>query len=253
MKTVIVAAIAYAALGAAQVSVPRIGIAADGDGVLRTVAGVAGNLISGEPITAGVVSAAASDSAVVVTTASDIRVLDTAGREQSRTSVPAGPALFAFSAAGAPEFVWLSSTGKLMRWSGSAFVPVSMPSRAISGAVLAVGSADSRHIRIAARWGGGVEILQLRIRDGAVAGVTPLPDGSGAVLLMADGAVLYAADGCLIERDNRGHERRIAFQHVVSSMAPISACWVMVNTAEANRRFAVRLADGAAFQIPEVR
>jgi hypothetical protein len=98
-----------------------------------------------------------------------------------------------------------------------------------------------------------MEILRVRLGDGAIADRRPLPDAASAPLLMGDGSMVYAAAGELVSLDARGRERRTPFAHTASSIVPMSAEWALIDAKAEGRRFAVRLADGAAFQIPEVR
>lgn len=238
MKHIFVAAVVLAAAAAAQVSTPRIGIAADRAGVIRPVSGVAGNLIAGDAIARGVISAAASDTTVMMKTASELVV------NGVRRRVAGGPALFAFERDGSPALVWLSDAHALLAPCRRGFCSIPLP--VLSGEVVAVGAGP----RIAVVRNGVLEVLD--ISDGAIARVTRLP-GASAPLLLADGSMVYGAPGALVFRDRSGHEKRTAFAHAASSMTQMSSSWAMVEATQEGRRFAVRLSDGAAFQIPEVQ
>lgn len=255
MKRYLLPAAAMLAAGSAlaQMSAPGIGIASDWAGAVRPVVGVAGNLLIGEALVTGANSAAASGRVVLIKTATDVRALDAAGHEITRAAAPSGSALFAFANDGSPAWVWMPRTQSLLGWCAGSFCSCPLPMDAIDGEVVAIGAADRSHINLAVNRNDALEVLHVRIRDGAVAATTPLPGAVGAPLLLPDGRVIYSVSGALVERDARGKERRSAFPHSAASIAPMSAGWVLVSATGERRHFAVRVADGAAFQIPEVQ
>jgi len=250
MKQLTITICVCALSAAAQVTAPRIGMATDSAGRLRPIAGVAGNFIPGEPIASGVLSAAASDVAALVKTRSEIIVIGQGATV--RTRAPEGPALFAFSADGAPAFAWLPTGAALLKWTGNNFARVPLETAGISGQIVAIGVSDSAHVNLAVSQNNALQILRVRLSDGVVAVVTSLPDQAHAPLLMADGSILYAVSDALVLRDSTGHERQIPFSGAVSAIAPMSSHWALV-IAASGRRYGVRLANGAAFQIPGVR
>jgi hypothetical protein len=225
----------------------------DRNGAVRPLVGIAGNLLAGEPLATAAVSAAASGAAILVKTSTDVRALDPAGNEKARAQTAGGPALFAFAMDGSPEFVWVAQTQTLLRQCPTGFCDCRLRTEAIAGNVLAIGTADRNHIDLAISRNAAIEVLRVRLADGAIENTTPLPGASGAPLLMADGAMLYAVPGELVLRDSRGRERRTPFAHSASSIVPMSAGWALIAAAGEGRHFAVRLADGATFQIPEVQ
>lgn len=234
---------------AAQIAAPRIGMATDGAGRLRPIAGVAGNAIPGAPVLTGVISAAASDIAALGKTSSEIVAIE--GAKTIRTPAPDGPALFAFAADGSPQWAWLCPRRELLKWTSSGFSTLALETAAIEGEVVAIGAADSTHLRLAVSRNNQLEILRVGLSDGAIAGVTSLPPGARAPLLPSDGSVLYAVPDALVLRDAGGHERRIPFGRTVSAMTGMSSRWVLVLTTD-GRHFAVRAGDGFVFQLPEV-
>ncbi|HZU25116.1 MAG TPA: hypothetical protein VFA04_06315 [Bryobacteraceae bacterium] len=253
MKSFFAAVLLAAASCAAQVSAPHVGIAGDSAGAVRPVLGIAGNFLEGEPLAVGAISSASSGEAVLIKTASQVRALDTAGHELAHAEVGGGPALFAFATGGAPEFAWLPQGQTLLRRCPTGFCACRLSLRAVSGEVLSIGTADRNHIDLAVSRNNALEILRVRLGDGAIANTLRLPGAIGAPLLMPDGRILYAVPGELVLRDARGEERHSAFPHAASSIASMSAEWALVSANGEGRRFAVRLADGAVSQIPEVR
>jgi hypothetical protein len=250
MKQLTIAICICTLSAAAQVTAPRIGMATDNAGRLRPITGVAGNLIPGAPVASGVLSAAASDVVALVKTRAEIVVIEQGVVLRARA--PEGPALFAFAADGTPAFAWLPTDRALLRWTGNNFAPVPLETAAISGDIVAIGVGDTAHINLAVSQNGALQILRVSLIDGVIAVVTSLPDQAHAPLLMADGAILYAVPGALVLRDSGGHERQIPFSGAASAITPMSSRWAQV-IATSGRRYAVRLADGAAFQIPGVR
>ena len=234
----------------AQVSAPRIGVAADGAGRLRPIAGVAGNLIPGAPVATGVVSSAASDVAIVAKTRSEILVIQ--DNKAARTPAPEGSALFAFSDDGEPAFAWLTQTHTLLEWTGTGFTARAIELAAISGDVVAIGASDATHVIFAVNRSGMIEVLRAGLSDGATSAVTSLPSGASAPLLEADGSVVYAMPNDLVLRDGAGDERHIAFHGAVASITPMSSRWLQVVT-DNGHRYAARLSDGAVFRVPEVK
>ena len=235
---------------AAQVTAPRIGMATDSAGRLRPIAGIAGNFIPGDPIASGVISAAASDVAALAKTRSEIIVLEQGAAVRDRALE--GPALFAFAANGAPAFAWLPAGRELLKWTGNNFARVPLETAAIAGEIVGIGVSDRAHVNLAVSQDDALQILRVGLSDGLIDVVTSLPHGAHAPLLMPDGSILYALPDALVLRDSAGHERQIPFSGAVSAIALMSSRWALVSAGN-GRRYAVRLADGAAFQIPGVR
>ncbi len=251
MRCFIITAVVCAFSCAAQISAPRIGMVLDGQGRFRPVTGVAGNLVPGSPLAGNVVSGASAGVASLIKTKSDLQIVTTAGTVHVKA--PEGPALFAFSATGAPAFVWLISSQTLLRWNGGDLTQVTPETAAIAGEVIAIGCTDSQHVNVAVPRNGQVEVLRVELSNGAIAGTTVLPNAIGAPLLRGDGSILYATKSALVLRDALGRERSTAFPHTVLNIVPMSANWALVTSTEGRRHFAVRIADGANFQIPEVQ
>ena len=239
----------FALTAAAQMTAPRVGVAADGAGRLRPIAGVAGNLIPGAPLATGVISAAASDTAVLAKTRSGILAIQ--NNRAIRTRAPEGSALFAFSSSGAPAFAWLTETRALLQWTGDGFMARPIETAAIPGEIVAVGAGDATHVNFAVRGNATLEVLRVGLSDGAISAVTSLPFEATALLIQADGSMVYSLPNELVLRGAGGHERQIAFRGAVSSIVPMSSRWVLIVTNA--RRYALRLADAAVAQVPEVK
>ncbi|MDZ4797750.1 MAG: hypothetical protein SGI92_06285 [Bryobacteraceae bacterium] len=94
------------ALGAAgQISLPQIGFVRDLAGSLRPVFGVAGAFMVGEPVLAGVVSAASSGAYAVASTGSEIVVVTGNEIVWRREAPDSAVEAFGFGAGGRPEWV----------------------------------------------------------------------------------------------------------------------------------------------------
>src|SRR5579884_3751083 len=219
MYRFIAIAVFLAAAVSAQITAPRIGMALDGKARVTPVFGVAGNLIRAGVIAFDVVSAASSDSAAFLKTNAELRVYDAAGKEIARARAPQGAALFAFSSAGAASYAWLCQTGELLRFTGTDLRPVRFPAHALQGEVIAIGAAAPAQLNFAVLRESAVEILSLRLSDGAVAATVPLPGAIGAPLLMDDGSVLYALSNALVRRDPSGVEHRTPFPHRLAALS----------------------------------
>src|SRR5258708_38533019 len=87
----------------AQLATPQIGFIQDSGNALRPVYGIAGNFVLGNSAAAGLQAASFSGSFGMLKTASTLIVIDRQRQVVVSQHVPAGPALLAFSRAGASD------------------------------------------------------------------------------------------------------------------------------------------------------
>ena len=103
----------------AQIGLPRAGCFCDAAGRLRSVFGLAGNFVIGEPERAGVLAAACSGRLTVLKLPDAIEVRR--GDELLyRYDAAPGPALFAFSPRGDEALAWLPESAELLKLTAAA-------------------------------------------------------------------------------------------------------------------------------------
>ncbi len=162
-----------AAFAQTFVEPPSIGTIRDPAGDIRPVIGTPGSFIMGDAVIHGAVSAAFSASSGLVKTDSEVLLLDARLTVYDRYPAPPGPAVFAFTQAGAPAVATFSSTGETLQFTSD---PPANSGPSVDGQDIV--APDSRRIHvdfaidafeqmsrnwIAVRESGGTRIFALRL------------------------------------------------------------------------------------------
>jgi hypothetical protein len=198
------------------VEAPRVGKMIDAQGVLRTVAGVSGNFLTGAAEEQGVVALACA--AQVCVTAPTAAVLATDGKR---------------------SVAYLPQTGEFLNWNIRSRVTAQEPlawnplqnGDEVLSMRLTPAGADIAIRRNAAVW--------IVDQDGAVLDTLP-PEAAGPVLLLDDG-VVYARDDAVVLRRRDGTE--LSFRApAVRALYAMSSNWV--EAAGADAMYALRTTAG---------
>jgi hypothetical protein len=218
MKNRTIAILLLTALtAAAQIGVPRLGCFADDQGHMRSVLGVTGNFLIGDPEADNVLSVACSDRLTLIKRDDSLEIRK--GDSVTTAPAPAGPAIFGLSTDGSTTLVYYPATSEWFRTNGSD--PQAIPGPP-DGEVLAVGQPESPAAIVG--------------RDGAlwIAGAEsrPLPDDAAApVLLLPHGAALYTRGQELVLSRADGSEESIAMDEPPIALEWMGRGWVRVRAA----------------------
>jgi len=243
------------ALAAAQsgLAPPQIGYFPDAARNLRPLLGISGTFWSGEPVEIGVAAAASSGSASIVMNRRGLQVLDTIGRPVGRACPAEGPALLAFIPSGAPALAWLSSSGRLLRWSGVQFEYTPVLAAALPGTAVSLAAPDSATAAFLVRNGRQLWRVDASLADGALLRAEQVPGASAPALLLDDGTIVYSAmPSAIVKRNPKGVERIVPFSGSPSQFQLLGKDWILVVSAATPVRSILRLSTGAVFEIPEI-
>ena len=231
---------------------PQIGFLRDSAHQVRPLLGISGNFWLGDAVAADVVSAASSGSASMLKTSHRLLVLNALGHPVGRAWTATGPALFAFTPAGAPALAWLPDSGELLRWNGLRFEATPVSATCLNGAVVSLAAPDSSRAAFVVARDGQLWRVDISLFDGAVLFAANLPGASAPALLFDDGALLYAGQSALVLRDPQGDERAIPFTGSAVEFTPMGRDWILLENLLPPGRLALRLSTGALFELPEV-
>jgi hypothetical protein len=249
--------ISAAACGQSSLAPPQIGFIQDGRGGLRPVLGLAGNFLVGRPESLGVICAAYSGSYGLVKSDSMLTVTDQHGREINRADAPPGPALFAFTVAGAPALVYFEQSESLVRWDGRSFREVPFGAAKIAGeSVIAIAAPGPEVARLVVNHSGELWELDVRTDTGAVVSRTALPGVSGPVLLFATDELVYGYSRGFVIRNRDGSEKQVAARLPKEfTLQQIGFGWVGVSDRVNRRLFALCLRPGREtyYELPGAR
>ena len=209
-----------AQLAAQSFAPPLAGIVANRQGRPQLVFGIAGNLISQAlSVNERAVSLAFSGSAGLIKTASELILIDSAGRETNRFPAPGGEAVFGFDPSGRPAVVWFEKTHQLFAISPSGWILLQEPVTAV--AALAVDSAGA--VQIASR----------------------------SPALYVPGGVLSSSNSLLTFHHADGSEETVSLPSTVTRFERMGDGWIAVVIA--GERFGLRLSHPLRlFSLPEV-
>ena len=248
MKKILLWIIAASAVCAQQaISPPVVGAFRDSTGSLQRVIGVPGNFVLAGPGISNVLSAAFSSMAGLVKTDAEVLVLNASTQIVNRFQVPAGPALFAFDAKGAPALAFFSN--RLFQFAGSNLNPTGWTGDAIS-----IASTGPQSATVIVHVGRELQTLQISLPSGDVNSQTRLFDIAAPALLFPTGNLVFTSDGAIVVRDPSGVERQVSTAIRVASFESMAGEWVTVHEAFSSRVFALRIGpqDLDLYQLPEV-
>ena len=234
----LVIALLSTGLATAQLGVPRIGCFADDLRRLRTVSGIAGNFLVGDPETGEIMSAACSDALTLIKREN---LLEVRGRNESvEWPAPPGPALFGFSRNGSAALAYFPETKEWFRVDRFAMTQLPPP----EGEVLAVGNPDAPSAvvrRDEALWITGADSR-------------PVPaDAAEPLLLLPDGSLLYARGGDLVLGAVDGSERSFTLPAAAQALEWLGRDWVRIGLRGRSGRLALALGDrNELYRLPEV-
>jgi hypothetical protein len=252
-------ALAFLALSAwAQPAIapPRVGFMQDATGSVRAVYGLAGNFLTGDPIAAGVISAAYSGSFGWAKTDSSVIVTDAQGQAIAASDAPAGPALFAFASDGKPALVYLFTSTTLLQWSGAALTPVPFDWAALAAdAVLSIAEPDPDHAAMLVQRKDGVWDVRVLLATGEVDSQAALPNVTPPACMLASGDVVSSDDGGLVVHKADGSVVHIAARLPDSfSLQQMGDRWLQLRDLANTEEFAVRISKDREgfYALPEV-
>jgi len=248
MKKILLWIIAASAVCAQQaISPPVVGAFRDSTGSLQRVIGVPGNFVLAGPGISNVLSAAFSSMAGLVKTDAEVLVLNASTQIVNRFQVPAGPALFAFDAKGAPALAFFSN--KLFQFAGS-----NLNLTGWTGDAISIASTGPQSATVIVHVGRELQTLQISLPSGDVNSQTRLFDIAAPALLFPTGNLVFTSDGAIVVRDPSGVERQVSTAIRVASFESMAGEWVTVHEAFSSRVFALRIGpqDLDLYQLPEV-
>lgn len=241
--------IASSIAGLAQLSVeaPRIALLRDSSGRLRPLWGVAGNMVAGEPLLDGVVSAECSGGWCLVKREQELLLLDQAGQQRLRWQAPPGRALYAFDASGDPALVYFQGTRQLCRIAGDSLVPVA----AFGEELLSIGWAEQGRAQAVVEAGECLALIAIDLDSGITEHWQALPAARTALLLPQGGLVMAVASDLVLCRE--GAEKRLPLPSPPAELWRLSEDWIALRLEGDSSLRAVRLGnleDGLVY-LPE--
>jgi hypothetical protein len=202
----------------APLGTPLAGIVREPDHTLRSVYGVAANLITGHPLPLRDVEAASfSDEAGIVLSSGAVKLVNLDGTE--RASYPTAESQPVLSIAQGPEtaVAWLPGEQKLIRWTRAGFIPVPVEPSRLAGPIvqmqMTAPAALDLWLRIQTDT---IQHVRVSLANGAI---TPLETTAGI------SSPVSVAGPSLLFYDSAGHE-------IQSSPAPTHALPLNLSTAE---------------------
>jgi len=231
---------------------PEIGCLRDRAGNVRLLHGISGTFWLGGTVALGADSAASSGRASMIITRYGLRVLDASGHSVGRTWPAKGPALFAFSSAGAPALIWLSNSQELLRWNGLRFERLSIDPGVLGGTAVSLAAPDPGRAAFLIQRSEQLWRVDLSLRDGSVLGSAKIPAAAVPVILLNDGTIVYArASQDIVIRNPQGVERSVPFSGSPAALTLLGQDWILVESGSPQTHFALRLGAGAMFELPE--
>lgn len=252
MKTIFTSFFVVATIATAQsgITAPQVGFARDRAGVVRSVTGLAGNFLLGDPAETGVLSAAFSGRLGVWKTANTLEVADRNGQIIDIMDAPDGPAVMGFSTDGATAVIYYRQAQTLFCWHGGHLTPLPFDATQLPGDLVAAAVSDRRDVILLVQREDALWRVRLPARGGSTPLVEPLPGVHGPALATGDGRIIYRDEHGLVIRAIDQTEVYVALD-APDSLAWLGGDWVHTRTGSQN--FAVRLTAGRvqAFLLPE--
>jgi hypothetical protein len=248
--------LAVSAWAQPAIAPPQVGFMQDTAGSLRPVYGLAGNFLTGDPMSWGVISAAYSGSFGLVKTDSTVVVTDVQGQAIATSDVPPGPALFAFAGEGKPALAYLFTSNTLLQWSGGALTPVPLDWAALAAdAVLSIAEPDPDHAAMFVQRNDGIWDVHVLLATGEVDSQTALPRVTAPACMLASGDVVSSDDRGLIVHKADGSVVHIAARLPDSfSLQQMGDRWLQLRDLTNAVEFAVRISKDREgfYALPEV-
>ena len=254
VKGLLVIGLFAGALATAQpgLAPPEIGYLRDNAGNMRPLHGISGTFWLGDVAAVGVDGVASSGRASMVLTRQGLRVLDASGHPVGRTWPAAGPVLFAFTSAGAPALVWLSSSQELLRWNGLQFERLSIDPGVLSGTAVSLAAPDLGRAAFLVQRGEQLWRVDLSLLDGSVLASENIPAAAAPVILLDDGTIVYArVSQDIVIRNPQGMERSVPFSGSPAALTLLGQDWILAESGSPQIHSALRLGTGALFELPE--
>jgi len=222
---------------------PELGRVRDETGALRVIWGVRGNVIPGDTLADGVVSASFWGAGGVIKTAGELLVVDAAGRVILRQDAPSGAALFGLPRRGWRPPVYFPNTNELWQWGGDRW-------RAVDnvhwdGDPVALGPSGPGWLTVVVKREDLLWKLTVSARTGAVRRQRPLPGASEPLLVTPQGSIVYIAGDEAVLRDRDGVERRLSLPAPVIAIEPAAGDWLHLLTASPSPGLLLRLSPDA--------
>jgi hypothetical protein len=246
---------AAVAWGQNSLAPPQVGFMQDTAGVLRSVYGIAGNFLTGDPVAAGVISAAFSGSFGMAKTGSAVLAIDRQGQIIASVEVVEGPALFAFSRAGAPALAYVPAAKALFDWNEGTFRSVPFDDSLLgAGVVLSIAAPDSEHVAMIVQRDAGLREIRILLATGEIDSQQAVLGVAAPVLMLASGELVYGDVSGIVVRKADGSERHIVAQLPESfALAQMGEDWIQLADLGGGRQLAIRIAKDReqAYQLPE--
>jgi hypothetical protein len=221
---------------------PQIGFIRDSTGSLRPVYGIAGNFVLGNSTLANVDDAAFSGTFGILKDPSTLTVVDRQGQVVGNQYAPAGPALFAFSASGAPALVYLPDASVLLQWSNGVFQQVPFVP---STTVVSIASVGAGQAALILQGDDGLWDLRLRLSTGEVLSQTALVGTTATAFMFATGDLIYGDANGIVVRKPDGSEKHIDAQLPATfRFQQMGEGWIQVSDLATGQQYAIRLTAG---------
>ena len=233
---------------------PQVGFMRDATASLRPVYGIAGNFLVGDPVAAGVISAAYSGSYGLVKTSLTVSVTDKTGSIVASSAAADGPALFAFARTGEPALAYLAN--QLLIWNAGAFTSVRFDATTLAAnTVLSIAAPDSGHAAFIVQRDDGLWDVRVQLATGEIDAQTALLGVAGPVLMYSTGELFYSDANGIVLRKADGSERRISARLPASfAFQQMGEEWIQLEDLAGGQQFAIRIAQNReqSYQLPEV-
>lgn len=179
---------------------PVVGIVREPDHTLRPVYGVAGNLITGQPLALRDVRAVSfSDEAGIVLSSGAVRLVNLDGTE--RSSYPTAESQPVLSISQGPEtaVAWLPSEQKLIRWASAGFVSLPVDASQLAGPIVALQMSAAASVDLWLRaQTDTIQHVRVSLPGGAIAPLETIAVDS-PIFVTGTALISYGADGLQIQ------------------------------------------------------
>ena len=245
ISVVCVSGLAPAASASSAPQAPQAGTVRNADGTLRPLLGVASNLISGPPLAlTGVVSAAFSNEAGLVQTATGVRLLNGHSREIGAFDSAEKGMVLSVTGNAESALIWSPASRKLLRWNGSAFADLALDESRLPGQVVDVEARGAQVDFLVSDGAGNLQHLQWTAGAPGWTLVKAYAGVHGPALLAGDVLLYGTADGLEVEADNS--QKTFSLANEPLSLERASGDAVHVSAPSAHRDWILHLAGGRA-------
>jgi hypothetical protein len=239
---------AYSAqAGPVPLGAPLAGIVREPDRTLRPVYGVAGNLITGQPLPlVDVVAASFSDKAGIVLSSGAIKLINLDGTEQASYSTAESNPVLGISQGPETAIAWLPSEEKLIHWTSAGFVAAQIDASRFAGPVVQVEMIVPAAVDL---WlsiqSDSIQHIRVSLSSGAV---TPLETVTGVnlpILVAGSSLIFYDTEGLEIQSSQR-QSRALPLNLSQTERAGLtfesaSATWIHISSSSSARQWMLHL------------